>query len=307
MKIYHTTLRKICDGKSTFPEYLRRSIIQSVEKIPPEAMPGLLSKNESDADNFDGRIEQNIRKNSPCDIELLPNHRITNRTKFNCDLVIHSDNDSVCLEIEKGDSSRFELDILKMQAFADAELRKVPKRQVYGAFIVPANNVVDRKISGSRNESSYKYLNRLCCLLCGIHSLSLSDILIVGYLKTELGNKAKSKKSHRYNSDKLQVNHSIKIGKFVRRTFERLFRENKLSQEMLGSLKEADYSKNIFGIPYPILKRIDPNKPTNKQRLDNRGRARYWSQEFDDGKYLVCSQWFERHRKNFIQWVSQFE
>src|SRR4030042_1484060 len=113
--------------------------------------------------------------------------------------------------------------------------RQAPKRKVYGAFIVPADNVVDRNISGSRNESSYKYLNRLSCLLCGIHSLSLSDILIVGYLKTELGDKVKSKKSHRHNSDKLQVNHSIKIGKFVRSTFERLFRENKLSQEMLGS------------------------------------------------------------------------
>lgn len=307
MKIYHTTLRKICYGKSTFPEYLKRSISKSVEDIPPEAMPGLLSKNESDADNFDDRIEQNIRKNSPCDIELLPNHRITNRTKFNCDLIIHSDNNSVCLEIEKGDSSRFELDILKMQAFADTMLRKVPKRQVYGAFIVPADNVVDRHITGSRNESSYEYLNRLNCLLCGIHSLSLSDILIVGYLKKELGDKVKSKKSHRHNSDKLRVNHTIKIGKFVRSTFEQLFRKNKLSQEMLENLQDVAYSRKTFGVQYPILKRIDPNKPIDRQRLDNRGRARYWKQEYDNGRYLLCSQWYERHRKNFIQWISQFE
>ena len=193
MYIYDTTLREICGAKSTFPVSLRQIICQSVKDIPTEEMDQLLSKSETDPNNFDGRIEANIRSHSPGDITISTNHPISNQTKFNCDIVIHMDDVSVCLEIEKGYLARFELDILKMQVLADTLRQKVHKKQIYGAFIVPADNVVARHISGNRNESSFKYLIRLSRLICEMESLSLSDILIVGYRKTEpeVGDKSK--------------------------------------------------------------------------------------------------------------------
>jgi len=97
----------------------------------------------------------------------------------------------------------------------------------------------------------------------------------------------------------------IKIGQLARSTFNRLLSGEKLTREMLENLQDAAYSKKTFGIPYPILKRIDPNKPADKQGLDNKGRARYWSHEFDNGRYLVCSQWYEKHRASLIKWISQ--
>lgn len=109
------------------------------------------------------------------------------------------------------------------------------------------------------------------------------------------------------NAQAEAVSEEIKIGQLARSTFNRLFSGKKLTQEMLENLQDSTYSKKTFGIPYPILKRIDPNKPTDEQQLDNMGRARYWSQGFFNGRYLMCSQWFERHRGNLTRWASQFE
>jgi len=103
-----------------------------------------------------------------------------------------------------------------------------------------------------------------------------------------------------------------KIGQFARRIFNQLFSGKKMTQEMLESLQDATYSKKTFHMAYPILKKIDPNKPEYEQWPDNKLRARYWSprwwsQECDNGRCLLCSQWFERHRGNLTRWASQFE
>jgi len=307
--ICHTTLRKICVNESTFPAGLRQricqSVCESVEDIPVEEMPDFWKKHETDADNFDSRIEAHIRSHSSGDITIFADHPVSNQTRFNCDLAFYRGNDSVCLEIEKGDKARFELDILKMQVFADTELRKTPQRQAYGAFVVPKDNVVASHITGDHRESSYEYLTRLSRLLCEMQSLPLSDILIVGYA-SGLGSKTEPKKRNRRKSNRQQKDHPIGICPFVRSTFTRLFRENKLSQIMLRNLQDADYSKNTFRMGYPILIRIDPNRPSYEQGRDNRGRSRYWRQEFDNGRYLLCSQWYKRHWDDLMGWLSQF-
>lgn len=208
--ISDTTMREINGDKSTFPECLREMIRKSLDIVDIEEMNQALSKKETDPDNLDGRIETSIRNASCGDIAICANHRISNQTKFNCDIVIHKGNVSVFLEIEKGYLARFELDILKMQVSADALLEKGRQNQVYGAFIVPANNVVASHISGNHNESSFKYLTRLSRLVGQIKSLKLGDILIVGYGATESEGEAKSK-GHCSKSNRHRVNHLIKL------------------------------------------------------------------------------------------------
>lgn len=183
--ICSTTFQETAENDSRFPPSLRQLICQSVEQIPIDDMEQLLSKHETDPDNFDGRIEANLR-NSLSNSSINSNYRISDRTRFNSDIVIHTENISVCLEIEKGYMSRFEFDILKMQTFASTLLQEDAKRQVFGGFIVPADNVVARHISGNSNESSYKYLTRLSGLVTQIKPLLLEDILIIGYSTSEL-------------------------------------------------------------------------------------------------------------------------
>lgn len=120
------------------------------------------------------------------------------------------------------------------------------------------------------------------------------------------GNKKRAINSNA-TSKVVEVSDEIKIGQLVRTTFNRLFSQKLFSDEVLNNLQDANYSKRTFGIPYPALKKINPDEPTAKQKLDHKGRARYWSDEFANGKYLLCSQWYERHRKKFLEWLSNID
>lgn len=177
------TLLEANGEPSPFPKRLRQLLCSVVEGIDAEAMPDLLSKRETDRDNFDGKIEAGLRELDPL-LAITANCPISDRTKFNNDLVIDADEALVCVEIEKGYLSRFEFDILKMQAFACSRQLQHPGKPVFGAFVVPDDNVVARHISGNSGESSFRYLTRLCHLVVQVRPLHVEDILIVGYSRT---------------------------------------------------------------------------------------------------------------------------
>ena len=180
LSVCSTTLREIVGEASRFPDELRALICDAVSAVSLADMEALQDRHESDPENFDGRIEQNLRSASQA-IELNANCPISGKTKFNNDLVIEANGNLVCLEIEKGQLSRFEFDILKMQTFASRHRHQQPKAKILGAFLVPADNIVARHISGNARESSYRYLCRLGRLVAQIEPFILDDILIVGY------------------------------------------------------------------------------------------------------------------------------
>jgi hypothetical protein len=174
------TLLEANGEPSPFPKRLRQLLCSVVEGIDAEAMPDLLSKRETDRGNFDGRIEAGLRELDPL-LTIKANCLVSGRTRFDNDLVIDADEALVCVEIEKGCLSRFEFDILKMQAFASSRQLQHPGKPVFGAFVVPDDNLVARHISGNSRESSFRYLKRLCRLVAQVHPLHVEDILIVGY------------------------------------------------------------------------------------------------------------------------------
>ena len=178
------TLREVIGESCCFPQELRDLLCGAVGGITAEELAGLLSKHEADRSNFDGRLETSLRELNPA-LRIKANCRISERTKFDNDIIIEADDALICLEVEKGNLSRFEFDILKMQAFAAHRKDDTPEKPVFGAFIVPADNIVGRHISGNTRESSYRYLNRLCRLVGQIETLGLEDILLLGYALSE--------------------------------------------------------------------------------------------------------------------------
>ena len=180
LEVRSVTVREVAGGSGLFPEEMNDLLCKAVSAISAEELQGLMDKHESDPSNFDGRIEEIIRSMRP-DLTLHANHRVFEGAKFNNDLVLETDGAVVCLEIEKSHLARLEFDILKMQVFASQWLASQPSTEVYGAFIVPADNVVARHISGNARESSYRYLQRLSRLIAQIDPLLLDDVLIVGY------------------------------------------------------------------------------------------------------------------------------
>ncbi len=174
------TVRAAAGGRDQFPRAMNDLLCKAVSTISADELQTLMGKHESDSANFDARIEEIIRSMQP-DMTVHANHRVFDGAKFDNDLVLETDDALVCLEIEKSPRARFEFDILKMQVFGSQWLAKRPDAKVYGAFIVPADNVVARHISGNSRESSYKYLQRLSRLVAQIDPLILEDVLIVGY------------------------------------------------------------------------------------------------------------------------------
>lgn len=97
----------------------------------------------------------------------------------------------------------------------------------------------------------------------------------------------------------------IPIGQLVKMTFEELFSKRKIRKKMAAELMKLAYSKKTFGLNYPVLKENNNGTSISKQIRDDKGHPRYWSQEFGNGKYLICSQWYERHRKKFLDWSNK--
>lgn len=179
-----TGLYEIVRGESRFPASLRDIICEAVGQIRVDELDDLLSKHEADSTNFDARIESNLRALLG-EANITANCRMNPSTRFNCDLVIETTEAVVCVEIEKGNLARFELDILKMLSFGFHQRGKFAGKSVFGCFIVPADNIVARHISGNSRESSFKYVTRFFRLVAEVGPMFLNDILLIGYSASE--------------------------------------------------------------------------------------------------------------------------
>jgi len=78
----------------------------------------------------------------------------------------------------------------------------------------------------------------------------------------------------------------LPIGKYVRKTFNDLVKNNLIDNNEIVRLQRKDYSKNTFDIQFPFL--VKENSPHYE-------RIRYWKNPYQiNGEiYYVCSQWYE--------------
>jgi len=182
MDLECTAAREAAGKAGRFPSRLREALVHAVKVIRAEELPALLARHESAGDNLDARIGRNLREALPA-CEVTANRPVSRAARFNSDLAIRTGEVAVCVEIEKGELARFELDVLKMQAFAAEVKREESGVKCFGAFIVPSDNKVARHITGNAEESSYDYLCRLGRLVLTIEPLLLEDILLIGYGK----------------------------------------------------------------------------------------------------------------------------
>jgi len=91
------------------------------------------------------------------------------------------------------------------------------------------------------------------------------------------------------------------IGKFVQVQFKKLIEENKLSDDIISNLLDSKYSKRKLNISYPILKELKTDSNISEERKVN-GYDRYYAKPII-GKYLLCNNWYEHHRDDFMKWL----
>ncbi|MCK4785898.1 MAG: hypothetical protein KAV87_19235 [Desulfobacteraceae bacterium] len=268
------TVRAVAGGRSLFPGAINDLLCKAVSAISDDELQTLMGKHESDPANFDGRIEEIIRSMQP-DMTVHANHRVFEGAKFNNDLVLETDDALVCLEIEKSPMARFEFDILKMQVFGSQWLDKRPGAKVYGAFIVPTDNVVARHISGNSRESSYKYLQRLSRLVAQINPLILEDVLIVGYSTSVIDEEA----IQEHPAGVKKTSPKVK-GKYSRNVV--VSKTGLLATELLfGALK--GYPQDLVG---KLRKRLAAEFPNLREKINPRGRYLGYANRGSDAIYV---------------------
>jgi hypothetical protein len=89
---------------------------------------------------------------------------------------------------------------------------------------------------------------------------------------------------------------STKIGELVRKKLIQMFEENKISAEEVELMESIEYSKKIFGIQMPLLKK--------KLSIDERKPSRYWAKPIIkayDAEYFICSEWYEKTNKSYFE------
>ncbi|WP_328589254.1 nucleoside triphosphate pyrophosphohydrolase [Litchfieldia alkalitelluris] len=98
----------------------------------------------------------------------------------------------------------------------------------------------------------------------------------------------------------------VKVGELVQSTMRNLASSNKLSADKIQFLCDYKYSKRTFDINYPFLIKLQPEIPIDEQGIFN-GYNRYWKKPIliNGERYLMCSQWYDRNKPKFMNWVQE--
>ena len=83
----------------------------------------------------------------------------------------------------------------------------------------------------------------------------------------------------------------------------------RFSDMALKDLQDKEKSKEIVGVNYPLLKKVNDMEEISAQTKNTDGQARYWKEifVFNDVEFLVTSQWYKQDRKNFDVWYNSLK
>ncbi len=91
----------------------------------------------------------------------------------------------------------------------------------------------------------------------------------------------------------------MKVGQLVNYIMRDAIENNRVSSEEIQGMLDKRWSKDNFGISYPVLAK------------DGSGfkKDRYYVKPIvkDKAKYYLCSQWVEDNKENLLTWIKNHE
>lgn len=167
------------------------------------------------------------------------------------------------------------------------------------------NNKHYKKIS---NADIYIWANRSADSICSTLNslLKLYSIPLCNFAVC-LKKKSENCGTQEIKSNEEDTTRNAKIGEYVRSTIRKLSDSNYVfTDSMLLKLTSAVETKKIFGIGLQFFKERDKKLTISEQIKDRNGKQnRYWKEEFtfNGHQYLLVSQWGERSRERFDDWL----
>ena len=102
-------------------------------------------------------------------------------------------------------------------------------------------------------------------------------------------------------NNQCQERSDLKIGKYVQKTFNEII--NKIDRTEIENLQRQDYSKAVFDLQFPFLRKV--------QKSDKEKPLRYWKTpvRIMGELYFMCSEWYEKEpnddRPYYENWLNK--
>lgn len=99
-----------------------------------------------------------------------------------------------------------------------------------------------------------------------------------------------------------ELTNEMKIGELVRKTLTKMLENHEISPNEIESMQTTRYSKEVFDIQYPLLRKADLS---NGKKVE-----RYWKDTVRayGERYFICSEWYEVEKNNdrpyFMKWLN---
>lgn len=166
--------------------------------------------------------------------------------------------------------------------------------------ILQADGYENITIDFISNDDFYqKIVNKLITVTKKEHDSA--ELFLRAFKLLELGKKYETKMPKHTKQTKEEENDLLKIGQLAKETLEYLFQNDLLSPSEIKKLQTAEYSKEKFGLNWPML------RPIKEGHKDEKGYGRYYNSLTLGDKYYLTSQWFERQRPELEAWVKEIE
>lgn len=108
------------------------------------------------------------------------------------------------------------------------------------------------------------------------------------------------------NRDDTEGNYQVKIGKMMKGILTKTIQNGVLSKEELLNLQDAEYSKKIMNLNFPVLKVLAEGQSVDEAKRDAKGYNRYYDLlvPYQGKQYLICSQWVDNlHQESVKKWI----
>lgn len=168
---------------------------------------------------------------------------------------------------------------------------KLAKKLDDNNAVINVKDFADEINSIHSNPDNFHFLCRECHEK--YHKGEISDEMLVNK-NQPIKSQRKARKISNNTKEKTGTSR-WKIGEIARKYIFSVIKEGKITDYEAQKLKEYGYSKDIFGINYPLL---------SKERFIN-GRPRYYANrvQIDDGEYYICQEWYETSRQKLKDWL----